>query len=123
MIVLDRVWFTSEMLRWVRQCAAEYAREPDRHWHWSPPALLAAVEALGHEPTPDAVAAAVGEPLAAQTLGECDLCEQRFPRLVRLGEHPRDYDRSTIDVCAGCLRKALALLDTPPPAEAGNNQE
>ena len=52
----------------------------------------------------------------------CDECGTESWDVVRLGEEP-DYESSTANVCLGCLRKAVALLDggdcTGMPSDQG----
>lgn len=39
---------------------------------------------------------------------ECDLCEKDYETLIRIGDDP-DHDARWLDVCEGCLRKALHM--------------
>ena len=42
---------------------------------------------------------------------KCDECDNHSWDVVQLGEDS-DYESNTANVCAPCLRKALAMLDT-----------
>jgi hypothetical protein len=45
---------------------------------------------------------------------DCDCCKLSFPVLVHIGEEP-DYDAKWQDLCAGCLSKAVTLLNEAVP--------
>ncbi len=70
---------------------------------WPGP-ITRALEALGPNPDPDAVDAAIGNPSWTECFA-CDECGQPGP-VVRLGEEPE-----CARICQDCLRKALALFE------------
>lgn len=70
--------------------------------------ILKMLVALGANPKPDEVDRVIGND-SWTSLENCDECGAESVETVEIGEEP-DYESSTSCVCAGCLRKALALI-------------
>lgn len=68
--------------------------------------LQAALDALGPNPSPDAVKA-----LWPSAIGlTCHECERDVEEVVEVGEEP-DYESHTARLCGQCLLKTLTLLE------------
>jgi NAD-dependent SIR2 family protein deacetylase len=46
---------------------------------------------------------------------ECDECGAEESAIIQIGEE-FDYEIPAASVCEKCLRKAIALIEQPPPA-------
>ncbi len=69
----------------------------------------AALVALGADPLPDAVDAAIGNDSWTK-LDTCGECSKEVAALVQVGEDP-DYDSNTAYLCKSCTRRAVVLFE------------
>lgn len=69
----------------------------------------AAIRLLGDKPDPDAVDAIIGNDSWTR-VPCCDECGLSAVSVVEIGEE-LDYESATAQICANCLRSALALCD------------
>jgi hypothetical protein len=72
-----------------------------------PADILKRLKALGDNPDPDAVDAAIGgEGWTCRP--QCDECGEANDVVIQLGQEP-DYESATASICPACLKKALEL--------------
>jgi hypothetical protein len=87
-----------------RDAVARAKAQPGNGYEWA-----VKLRALSDDATPDQVDAAVGH--GGQTWMRCHECgTDKASMVVTVGEPP-DYESSTADLCAPCIRKAVAMVE------------
>lgn len=73
--------------------------------------LIAELEALNGQGTPAQIAAIIGNDSWCCDQ-YCHTCGELFPVVVQVGQEPEPESR-TCNICVGCLKQALVLVETP----------